>query len=651
MKKIILNNIIFILLINFLYSQFSDYTGTVNFDISIDRNSYRAGEDVRIIFDFDIENEFHIYSSDTLKAPIRGETYTEYQVYIESEDSILFANIQNIVEPIPITKFDPNFNQQTSYHEGKFQLYQIASFKDSIIPGSYKVEGILNATACDPSQCIRVVEDFYFNVDIEPGDKREEFIFNVVESSNELKRETDKGFIPFIIFSLGMGFLALLTPCVFPMIPITVSFFTKLGEQQDKESISKDWSNAPINSLKAILYPITPLKAALIYALGIIIIFTLLGLVLALTLGASGASIIATNPWINLLIGLLFIFFAFSLFGYYELQAPQFLTKYSLKQESKSGYTGILFMSLTFTLVSFTCTAALVGTLLVAASQGEYFWPIIGMLSFSAAFASPFFLLALFPQYLAKLPKSGGWLNSVKVIMGFLELAAAFKFISNSDLVWNWNVFDREVVLLIWTIIIFLIALYSLGFILFPHDTKPNKISFRRKVLFSLSFIFSIYLSTGLFTNKVFAGESSILKITSGLVESYLPPPKSSSMWIEDLDLAYIKAKESNKPIFLDFTGYTCTNCRWMEINIFEQKEVVELFDEFILVKLYTDGREEKHKRYRELEINRFKTSALPYYVVLNQNDEEISKFPGYNTDVELFKKFLDESINKFKNQ
>ena len=188
-------------------------------------------------------------------------------------------------------------------------------------------------------------------------------------------------------------------------------------------------------------------------------------------------------------------------------------------------------------------------------------------------------------------------------------------------------------------------------FFLIRYLIKPNKISFRRKVLFSFSFIFSIYLSTGLFTNKVFAGESSILKITSGLVESYLPPPKSSSMWIEDLDLAYIKAKESNKPIFLDFTGYTCTNCRWMEINIFEQKEVVELFDEFILVKLYTDGREEKHKRYRELEINRFKTSALPYYVVLNQDDEEISKFPGYNTDVELFKKFLDESINKFKNQ
>jgi len=628
MIRILINNIL--ILTSFLFSQFSDYTETVKFNISTDRDNYRSGENIKIIFDFDIKDEFHIYSSNIAKAPIGGETYTEYY------DSLLINDIKSIVEPEPVTKFDPNFNQKTSYHEASFQLYQIALLNDSIIPRDYKIEGTIYATACDPAQCIRVVEDFYFDVKIEPGLAREEFIFKEIESRTSLKKEIDKGFIPFIIFSLGMGFLALLTPCVFPMIPITISFFTKLGEQS-KLSESTDRTTS-----------LTPLKAAMIYALGIIIIFTLLGLILALTLGASGAQQIAQNPWINLLIGFLFIFFAFSLFGYYELQAPQFLTRYSQEQESKSGYTGILFMSLTFTLASFTCIAALVGALLVAASQGEYFWPIIGMLSFSTAFASPFFLLALFPQYLAKLPKSGGWLNSVKVIMGFLELAAAFKFISNSDLVWKWNIFDREVVLFIWVIIIFLIALYSLGFILFPHDTKPNKISTRRKILFIFTLTFSIYLSTGLITDKVFAGNSSVLRITSGLVESYLPPPKASSMWIEDLDLAYIKAKEVNKPIFLDFTGYTCTNCRWMEINVFEEEEVVKLFNNFVLVKLYTDGREEKHKRYRDLEINRFKTAALPYYVVLNSNDEEISTFPGYNTDVELFKEFLRNAIETF---
>ena len=636
MKKILLNNI-FILLISFLFCQFSDYSEVVKFNISTDRQDYRVGESIKITFNFDVKEKYHIYSSDIDKSPPGGETYIEYN------DSVMFTDIQNIVEPEPIMQFDKTFNQITSYHEGNFHLNQTSLLKDSINPNNYKVEGTLYATACDPSQCIRVVKDFYFNINIEPGETRQEFVFKAVEYLDELKRETDKGFLPFIMFALGMGFLALLTPCVFPMIPITVSFFTKLGEQAEvEESIVKN------SSVKSTL---TPLLAATIYASGIIIIFTFLGLVLALTLEASGAQQIAQNPWINLLIGFLFIFFAFNLFGYYELQAPQFLTQFSLNQESRSGIAGILFMSLTFTLASFTCTVAFVGTLLVAASQGEYFWPIIGMLSFSVAFASPFFLLALFPQYLAKLPKSGDWLNSVKVIMGFLELAAAFKFISNSDLVWNWDIFDREVVLFIWVLIIFLIALYLLGFVLFPNDIKSKKISTRRKVLFTITLLFSIYLSTGLFKNKIFTGNNSILKVMSGLVESYLPPPKPSSIWTEDLDLAYVRAKETNKPIFLDFTGYTCTNCRWMEINVFEEEDVVKLFDEFILVKLYTDGREKKHKRYRELEIDRFKTAALPYYVVLSGDDKKILTFPGYNTNVESFKNFLQESINKFKNQ
>ena len=639
MNKII-KNIFLILLISTLFSQFSDYTKVVKFNVSTDRDIYRAGENIKIIFDFDIKDTYHIYSSDIDKAPIGGETYIEYY------DSLIINQIGDISEPIPITKFDNNFNQNTSYHKGKFQLYQIALINDSIKPGNYEFKGTLYSTACDPSMCIRALVDFDFKIILESGEKRNEFLFSTTEAkdsgvsssslsgsknNNELKKEIDKGLISFIIFSLGMGLIALLTPCVFPMIPITISFFTKLGESQEKDSNN-----------------ITPLKAAIVYAIGIILIFTLLGLILALTLGASGAQQIAQNPWINLVIGFLFIFFAFSLFGYYELQAPRFLTQYSMKQESRSGYTGILFMALTFTLASFTCTAALVGTLLVAASQGQYFWPIVGMLSFATAFASPFFLLALFPQYLAKLPQSGGWLNSVKVIMGFLELAAAFKFISNSDLVWSWNIFNREVVLFIWAFIILLISFYILGLILFPHDSKLKTISNKRKISFIFTFMFSLYLSTGLFQKKIFTGNNYFLQIVSGLVESYLPPPKSTN-WIEDLDIAYERAKELNRPIFLDFTGYTCTNCRWMEINIFEQKDVSNLFEEFVLVKLITDGKEKKHKEYRELEINRFKTAALPFYVVLSPNDDEILTFPGYDTNVNNFISFLEESLEKYK--
>ena len=635
-----------ILLINTLFSQFKSFDNIVQFNIASDRTDFMGGELVTLEFKFLIKDNWHIYSVNSKKSPQFGETAFEYL------DSLLIKKIIDIKEPAPTTKFDQNFQKNTSYHEGTFSIFHTFLLNDLIDVNTYKIEGVLYAIACNPSQCVPIEENFIFELNIKEGNARDQYKSIDSEINSNLKKETDKGFIPFILFSLGMGFLALLTPCVFPMIPITISFFTKLGEKsQSKMSTEKDSSNKS---------SLTPLSAATIYAFGIIIIFTLLGLILALTLGASGASMIAQNPWINLLIGLLFIFFAFSLFGYYELQAPQFLTQYSMNQESKNGYTGILFMSLTFTLASFTCTAALVGTLLVAASQGEYFWPIIGMLSFSTAFASPFFLLALFPQYLAKLPKSGGWLNSVKVIMGFLELAAAFKFISNSDLVWRWNIFNREVVLFIWVIIIFFIAIYSLAFIQFPHDTKPSKISIRRKFLFTSSLLFSIYLSTGLFNDKIFSG-NQFFKTLSGLVESYLPPPiftstkgnpssTSSLIWIENLDLAYERAKESNKPIFLDFTGYTCTNCRWMEINIFEEEEVKQLFDEFILVKLYTDGREKKHKEYRELEESRFNTVALPFYAVINSNDDLIDTFHGYDTNIDKFKNFLKLSIKKNNN-
>ena len=535
----------------------------------------------------------------------------------------MFDKVHDIVEPFPITKFDKNFNQNTSFHEGVFLFNQSLILNDSIVPGNYEVIGVVEAIACDPSQCIKIFKDFTFDINIGSNESRENYLLLEVTTTN-LSKHTGQGIVSFVIFALGMGFLALLTPCVFPMIPITVSYFTKEGEKENSR----------------------PVFSAFIYALGIIIIFTLLGLILAFSLGAEGAGFIASDPWINLFIASLFIFFAFSLFGYYELQAPSFLRQYSFEQESRGGIVGILFMSLTFTLTSFTCTVQFVGLLLVAASHGEYFWPIIGMLSFATAFASPFFFLALFPQYLSKLPKSGGWLNSVKVSMGFLELAAAFKFISNSDLVWKWEIFSREIVLFIWVLILILMGIYYLGVIKFPHDSKVKKISSKRMFGFLFCMILSFYFSTGLFYKKIYSGNSEILNITSGLIEAYLPPVNSD--WIEDLDLAYTIAKEKQKPLLLDFTGYTCTNCRWMEINVFEDEKVEELFNNFILVKLYTDGKEKKHRRYRELEIQRFETAALPFYVILSPNDDVISIFPGYDPNISNFINFLNNSIDKF---
>jgi thiol:disulfide interchange protein DsbD len=588
----------------------------VKFDVEVDRKVYFGGENLYLKFNIEIDEGFHIYSVHPEKSLSPS--------YVDIIDSVYFSHIGIINEPKPLKKFDKNFNQDIFYHKDDIQLVKNLKLIENLENKKYLINGVFEYYACDASMCIPRWDDFSFEFQVFEGDKREDFDWEPFPLQydsdiplSELETEINKGLFSFILFALGMGFLALLTPCVFPMIPITVSYFTKEGEKEDNN----------------------PIFSASLYALGIIFIFTTLGLLLSFTLGASGAGDLAANPWINIFIASLFIYLAFSLFGYYEIQTPSFIRQFSINQESRGGVLGILFMSLTFTLTSFTCTVAFVGALLATASQGAVFWPIIGMLSFSLAFASPFFLLALFPQYLSKLPKSGGWLNSVKVIMGFLEIAAAFKFISNVDLVWNWGIFDRNMVLLIWAVIFFLMGLYLLGLIKMPFDSPIKKWSFSRISFCIIFLLIGIYLSTGLFRgNKV-----------HGLIESYLPPDKEED-WIENLDEGYILSKELNKPIFIDFTGYTCTNCRWMEINIFEEEDVKLIFEDFILVKLYTDGKEDIHKRNRKLEIDRFGTAALPYYVILSPDDKILGTFPGMDTNKDNFIKFLNNSKEKFEN-
>ena len=598
-----------------LSNDISELENCVNFDVQVDRKVYFSGENLYLSFNVEIDEGFHIYSVH----PEKSLSPT----YVDIVDSMFFSHIGIINEPKPLKKFDENFNQDIYYHKKNIQLVQNLKLLDNLESKKYLVNGVFEYYACDESMCIPRWDDFSFEFQVFEGNKRDDFCsvipleYNSDKELSELESEINKGLFSFILFALGMGFLALLTPCVFPMIPITVSYFTKEGEKEN---------NSPIFS-------------ASLYALGIVFIFTTLGLLLSFTLGASGAGDLAANPWINIFIASLFIYLAFSLFGYYEIQTPSFIRQFSINQESRGGVIGILFMSLTFTLTSFTCTVAFVGALLATASQGAVFWPIIGMLSFSLAFASPFFLLALFPQYLSKLPKSGGWLNSVKVIMGFLEIAAAFKFISNVDLVWNWGIFDRNMVLFIWALIFILMGLYLLGLIKMPFDSPIKKWSFTRISFCLIFLLIGVYLSTGLFNNNK----------VHGLVESYLPPDKQEK-WIENLDEGYILAKELNKPIFIDFTGYTCTNCRWMEINIFEEEDVKLIFENFVLVKLYTDGKEDIHKKNRKLEIDRFGTAALPYYVILSPDDKVLGTFPGMDPNKNNFIKFLNNSKEKFDN-
>lgn len=588
--------------LNILWAQFSD---PAQFTVNID--DVNQGEVAIIDVNAELDFTWRIYA--VYDVP-EGPSSTKF--IIESD---IVNKSGRVIEPEPIEKFDEGFGNITKYHEGTPQFSIPLELKDDLPNGTYSIDVIIDYQVCNNSLCYppnQITKTATF--DIKSGPIRSDFVFeNFDFDKDSILAIADNNISSFLVLAMSMGFLALLTPCVFPMIPITISFFMHRSENTNS----------------------SPVKSATVYMLGIVLTFTFLGMMLAILLGASGANQLAANPIVNMFIAFLFIYFAMSLFGFYEIEIPESLRRLSLQKENSEGYVGILFMALTFTLTSFTCTVQFMGLILVAASQGEWFWPIIGMLIFSLAFASPFFFLALFPHYLTKLPQSGGWLNSVKVVMGFLELAAAFKFISNTDLVWNWNIFTYEVVLYLWALIMLLTGLYIFGLIKFKNDS-PVTFSIQRS-LFALAFIFfGTYLAAGNHGYDI-----------NGNIKSYLPPKKyqSNLVWNNNLDDAFIIAAEQNKNIFIDFTGVTCTNCRWMETNIFSINSVEELMSEYVLVSLYTDAGE-GYLEKREYQINRFETAALPYYVILDSNDKVLSEFPGLTRNVEEFKDFLKTGLN-----
>jgi len=589
-------------------------------------SSVRAGEVVNIIVKAEMDAEWKIYAlRDQGEGPIATRVVVTGEI-IEASGLVW--------EDEPVEKYDDGFLTTTRTHQGGAIFKAPILVKSDLSPGKYNLSVNVLFQVCNASLCYPPKEEVLtITVTVEGGTARDDrtdmvLVTDVFDDFGNINLDAaiDEGFFSFVILAFSMGLLALLTPCVFPMIPITVSFFTHQGETGEGK----------------------PITNAIIYTLGIIATFSIIGFILALTLGASGANQLAANPWVNIFIAALFIYFALSLFGMYEIQLPSVLRQYSLKQEGRGGVMGTLFMAVTFTLTSFTCTVQFVGLLLVAASQGQWFWPMIGMVVFSAAFALPFFFLALFPQYLAKMPKSGGWLNSVKVVMGFLELAAAFKFISNTDLVWGWGFFSHNTVLAVWAVLMLLTGIYLLGKIQLPHDSPIASISVPRLMLSTAFLTFGLYLTSGLFGQKI-----------HGLIYSYLPPIVESESgavrtngasiaeefnWYRNLDEGLVKARATGKSVFIDFTGYTCTNCRWMEANTFTKTEVKHRFGEMILVQLYTDGGP-NHRENQQYEIDRFGTAALPFYVILSPDDDIITTFPGMTRSLDDFLDFLDKGL------
>ncbi len=451
------------------------------------------------------------------------------------------------------------------------------------------------------------------------------------------------------IFLLGLlgGLFALLTPCVFPMVPLTVSYFTKHSDNKK-----------------------TGRRLALLYGLFIFLIYISFSIPFHLIGNVNPAiyNDIATNVYLNVAFFLIFIFFAISFFGYYEITLPGSLAN-SANAKQGSGLAGVFFMALTLVIVSFSCTGPILGTLLVGtATQGA--WPLTaGLAGFGIALGLPFGLFALFPQWLNSLPKSGSWLNTVKVVLGFIELALALKFLSNADLVAHWSLIKREVFFGIWIAIFLGLFAYLMGWIRFPHDAKDAKISLGRKMLALGILSFTFYITPGL-TNSKLANISLVSGFPPPVCYSLYANPVNCDEPLTDYEEALKLAKEQNKPILVDFTGWACVNCRKMEENVWTKKEVQELMEKYILVSLYVDDKQvlpvEKQSVYTTkaglkttirtvgqqwslFQTENFNASSQPWYVLLTPNEELLTAPLGYTPDAAAYAAWLKCGLDGFK--
>lgn len=610
----------------------------VDVKVEVTPEKARVGEIVTFSYTITPQDEWHVYSLTTSED---GPMATEIQITDKGPFKIEGGFSQNK----PKVVWDEGFEINVEFFEHAGTFSKSFEVSDGIKAGDYTLKGDVTYQLCNETTCLPpTTKEFSFNVLVEEGEPREEFAMATTisqggKSSGSGKELLETDFWAFIGLAISAGLLALLTPCVFPMIPITVSFFTKQAGNKSKS-----------------------IKLATAYCFGIIATYVILGVLLSVFIGGGAANAIAANPWVNLFITALFIAFAFSLFGMFELELPTSLVNYmNLKSNESSGYWGVTLMGFTFTLAAFTCTVQFIGLLMVAVSQGSFLMPIIGMTVFASVFATPFFLLALFPQMIANLPKSGGWLNSTKVVMGFIELAAAFKFFSNADLIFQWEFMTRPIMLTAWVIIFGMAGFYLLGKIRLPHDSKLEIVGVPRLFLSIIFFTSSLYLARGLIGEPL-----------QGWVDSWLPPEtygasnilasngggqKSGKKytavhdldWLPEYKLGIERAKKTGKPIFVDFTGYTCTNCRLMEKNVMGLPDIFPLLrDEFVLVQLYTDGGD-NYKAKQEFQIQRFQTTALPFYAIMDENDVEVATFPGYTNEPDKFRIFLEEAITKHK--
>ncbi|HPS63380.1 MAG TPA: cytochrome c biogenesis protein CcdA [Bacteroidales bacterium] len=641
-----------------------------------------------------IDHPFHLYAQKALKDGPIPTTFT----FPKSPNYALEGKPS---EPKGIEENDPMFPGMTLKY---FSEKAVFKQKIKVLSATdFRIKGTVEFMSCDDHQCIPPTEvDLEFAIKGDPNAKpvAEQATATgsdctVAIQADSAKKDTAKpvtqdqlgktaaeqaaeqSLLWFFLISFGAGLLAIVTPCVFPMIPMTVTFFMHDSTNKRKARLE-----------------------AIVYGLSIILIYTVIGTVVAVTLGANFANFLSTH-WIpNLFFFLIFMVFAASFLGMFEITLPSWLVNKADKQADKGGYGGAFFMAFTLVLVSFSCTGPIVGALLVQSAGGNLLMPIIGMLGFSLAFALPFGLFAFFPSWLSGLPKSGGWLNAVKVVLGFLELALGLKFLSIADQTYHWHILDREVYLAFWIVIFFLMGLYLLGKLKFNHDSELPYISVPRTLLAIVVFAFVVYMIPGMWgaplkalsgylppttyqdfdLNAIIKNEVATVNTGGGSrpastlcdkprYADFLKLPHGLEGYF-DYKQALACSKKQNKPLFIDFTGHGCVNCREMEANVWSDPQVLKrLRENFIVTALYVDDKTEVPEKewitskydkkvkktvgkiFADLQISRFNVNSQPYYVLLDTSGNLLNVPRAYDLNVDAFVKFLDKGLDNFAKQ
>ena len=553
-----------------------------------------------------VEDGWHLYSTTTPKGPIP----TTIGLAANSN-----AKALKLHQPKPNTQFDPNFNVNLERYEKEAVFLLEVEFGNT--PGPMELTAEARYQVCSDTVCLRAKrKTASASVVVEPGAAAGEtripdgYVAGLLAGAKAAQApvvvtKKDEDLWQFLLLAFGFGLASVVTPCVFPMIPFTMSFFLN---KQDS------------------------LRQAIVFCLGIIVLFTALGLLATAALGPFGVVQLGSSPWVNAFIAIVFLVFGLSMLGAFEITLPSGLLTRLDSASRGGGVGGTLLMGLTFSLTSFACVGPFVGTLLAASVSSGGSRPLVGMATFATGLASPFFFLALFPSYLQRLPKSGGWLPRVKVVMGFVILAAMFKYLSNIDAVLQTGFLTRDRFLAIWVVLLAMPGLYLLGLLRMEGIDAEKPMGVTRALTGAAFLVFALSLLPGMHCGRL------------GELDAYVPAcaEEASSAWIKnDYRGAVARAKAEGKKVFINFTGYACTNCHWMKANMFSQPEIRQALASFVLVELYTDGTDAASQENQKLQEGKFQTVAIPHYVILDGDETVIASHVGLEKQAEKFLEFL----------